>query len=73
MIKLFKYLVLGIAGLIAIGIGMAVLGLAVGLATIAIKIGVVVLVGYGVVRLLGGGKKKSGPQISEADRKWLES
>jgi hypothetical protein len=73
MIKFFKYLVLGIAGLIAIGIGMAVLGLAVGLATLAIKIGVVVLIGYGVVRLLGGGKKKDEPRLSEADRKWLES
>lgn len=72
MIKLFKYLVLGIAACIAIGLGLAVLGLAVGLATLAIKIGVVVLIGYGVVRLLGGGKKSS-PQISEADRKWLES
>ncbi|HEY0305047.1 MAG TPA: hypothetical protein VGC44_08735 [Longimicrobiales bacterium] len=73
MMKLFKYLVMGIAGLIAISIGFAVLGLAVGLATLAIKIGVVVLIGYGVVRLLGGGKKKDTYRISDADRKWLES
>ena len=72
MMKLFKYLVMGIAAIIAIGLGMAVLGLAVGLATLAIKIGVVVLIGYGVVRLLGGGKKGP-PQISESDRRWLES
>ena len=72
MMKLFKYLVIGIAAIIALSLGMAVLGLAVGLATLAIKIGVVVLLGYGVVRLLGGGRK-SRPQISEADRKWLES
>ncbi|HEX6066885.1 MAG TPA: hypothetical protein VFZ04_21765 [Longimicrobiales bacterium] len=72
MMKLFKYLVLGIAAIIALGLGLAVLGFAVGLATLAIKIGVVVLIGYGVVRLLGGGKKRP-PQLSEADRKWLES
>jgi hypothetical protein len=73
MMKLFKYLVMGIAGIIAISIGFAVLGLAVGLATLAIKIGVVVLIGYGVVRLLGGGKKKDADRISEADRRWLNS
>jgi Na+-transporting methylmalonyl-CoA/oxaloacetate decarboxylase gamma subunit len=72
MIKFFKYLVFGIAGLIAIGIGMAVLGMALSLAVLAIKIGVVVMIGYGVVHLLTGGKKKE-PQISEADRKWLNS
>jgi Na+-transporting methylmalonyl-CoA/oxaloacetate decarboxylase gamma subunit len=73
MMKLLKYLVMGIAALIAIGIGFAVLGLAVGLATLAIKIGVVVLIGYGVVRLFGGMKKHDSPKISDADRKWLES
>jgi O-antigen/teichoic acid export membrane protein len=72
MMKLLKYLVIGIAAIVALSLGFAVLGLAVGLATLAIKIGVVVLLGYGVVRLLGGGKKRP-PQISEADRKWLES
>ena len=72
MIKFFKYLVLGIAGLIAIGIGMAVLGMALGLAVLAIKIGVVLLIGYGVVRLLTGSRKQT-PTISEADRRWLES
>ena len=72
MIKLFKYLVIGIAACIAIGLGLAALGLAIGLATLAIKVGVVVLIGYGVVRLLGFGKSKT-PQISDADRKWLES
>lgn len=72
MIKLFKYLVIGIAACIAIGLGLAALGVALGLLTLAIKVGVVVLIGYGVVRLLGFGKNKT-PQISEADRKWLES
>lgn len=73
MMKFFKYLVIGIAGLIAISIGFAVLGIAFGLAMLAIKIGVVVLIGYGVVRLFGGGRPKHEPQLSEADRKWLES
>jgi hypothetical protein len=73
MMKLFKYLVMGIAACIAIGLGLAVLGIAFGLITLALKIGVVVLIGYGVVRLLGGGKKKDEPRLSEADRKWLES
>jgi hypothetical protein len=70
--KFFKYLIMGIVGIIAVSLGFAVLGIAFGLAMLAIKIGVVVLIGYGVVRLLGVGKKKT-PQISEADRKWLES
>ena len=73
MIKFFKYLVMGIVGLIAVALGFAVLGLAFGLAMLAIKIGVVVLIGYGVVRLFGGLKPKHEPQLSEADRKWLES
>jgi len=70
--KFFKYVMIGIIGLIAIGVGLWAIGIAIGLAVLAIKIGVVVAIGYGVVRLLGGGKKKS-PQISESDRKWLES
>jgi hypothetical protein len=70
--KLFKYLMIGIAGLIAISLGLWAVGVAIGLAVLAIKIGVVVAIGYGVVRLLGGGKKKT-PEISESDRKWLES
>ena len=73
MMKFLKYLVMGIAACIAIGIGLTVLGMALGLAAFAIKIGVVVLIGYGVVRLLGGVGKKDEPRISEADRKWLES
>ena len=72
--KMLKFFVMGIAGLIAIGLGLAALGLAFGLAVLAIKVGVVVAIGYGVVKLVGGGRKKSAePQISEADRRWLES
>jgi hypothetical protein len=74
MIKFFKFLVMGIAALVAISIGFAVLGLAFGLAMLAIKIGIVVLIGYGVVKLISGGKNKpEEPRISEADRKWLNS
>ena len=70
--KFFKYLMIGVLGLIAISLGLWAVGIAIGLAVLAIKIGVVIAIGYGVVRLLGGGKKKP-PQISDADRKWLES
>jgi hypothetical protein len=73
MMTLFKFLVIGVAAIVAIGLGLTVLGLAFGLLTLAIKVGVVVLIGYGVVRLLGFGKNKNAPQISDADRKWLES
>jgi hypothetical protein len=73
MMKFFKYLVMGIAGLVAIALGMAVLGIAISLAVLAIKIGVVVLIGYGIFRLLGGGRKSDAARISDADRKWLES
>jgi hypothetical protein len=73
MIKFFKYLAMGIAACIAIGIGLTVLGFAFGLVALAIKLGVVVLIGYGVVRLFGGMKKKEEPRLSDADRKWLES
>jgi hypothetical protein len=73
MLKFFKYLVIGIAACIAIGIGLSVLGLVFGLAALALKIGVVVMIGYGVVYLLKGRKKHDSPQISDADRKWLES
>ena len=72
--KMLKFFVMGIAGLIVIGLGLAAVGIAFGLAVLALKIGVVVAIGYGVVKLVGGGKKKPlEPQISEADRKWLES
>jgi predicted lipid-binding transport protein (Tim44 family) len=73
MMKFFKYLFIGLAACMAIGVGMVVLGLALGLAAFAIKIGVIALVGYGVVKLISGLKKKDEPRLSEADRKWLES
>ncbi|MGQ0560441.1 MAG: hypothetical protein ACT443_01050 [Gemmatimonadota bacterium] len=70
--KIFKFLVIGVLALVGIGVALSLLGLAFGLAMLALKVGIVVAIGYGVVRLLGGGRKKQ-PEISEADRKWLES
>jgi Na+-transporting methylmalonyl-CoA/oxaloacetate decarboxylase gamma subunit len=72
MIKFFKFLVIGFLGLIGLGLAFTVLGIAVGLAMLAVKIGVIAAIGYGVYRLLGGGKPKP-PEISAEDRKWLES
>jgi hypothetical protein len=71
--KILKFFVLGVCAIVGISIALAVLGLAIGLAVLAIKVGVVVLIGYGVVKLLGGRKGPKAPEISEADRKWLES
>lgn len=71
--KFFKFVVIGILALIGIGVGLTVLGLAFGLAMLAVKVAVVGAIGYGVYKLVGGGKKSRVPEISEADRKWLES
>ena len=73
IMKIVKYGVMGIAALIAIGLGLAAVGIAFGLAVLALKIGVVVAIGYGVAKLIGVGGKAKKPEISEADRKWLES
>lgn len=71
---ILKFLAIGVIGIIAIGVLLTVLGMAVGLAVLAIKVGVVVAIGYGAVKLFqavtGKGKPK---EISAADRKWLES
>jgi hypothetical protein len=67
--NLFKYLVIGIAAIFAFKLAIAVLGFAFGLAIVAVPC---LLIGWVAYKLLGG-KKKSSPQISEADRKWLES
>lgn len=71
--KIFKYFVMGVAALIAISLGLWAVGLAIGLAMLAIKVGVVVLIGYGVVKLVTGSKKPKTPEISAEDKKWLES
>jgi Na+-transporting methylmalonyl-CoA/oxaloacetate decarboxylase gamma subunit len=66
----FRFLLIGVLALVGIGVALAVLGIAVGLATLALKVGVVVGIGYLVVRMF---KPRPKNQISEADRKWLES
>lgn len=75
MLGILKFLLMGVLAIAALGLGLGllgiVLGLAVGLAVLAVKVGVVALIGYGVWRLVRGRHPEK--QISAADRKWLES
>ena len=70
IVNFFKFIVVGVLALIGIGVAFTLIGFAISL---AIKVGILAAIGYGVYRLLGGGGKSSAPEISEADRKWLES
>jgi uncharacterized membrane protein required for colicin V production len=63
----FKYLVIGVAALLALKIALGVLGFAFGLAMVAVPFAVI---GFVVYKIFG---PKQSKQISEADRKWLES
>ncbi|MEX2281176.1 MAG: hypothetical protein WEE89_01685 [Gemmatimonadota bacterium] len=63
----FKYLVIGVAALIALKIALGILGFAFGLAIIAIPFAVI---GFVVYKIFGS---KPSKQISDADKKWLES
>lgn len=67
----FKYLVIGLAAIVALKIVFAAIGFAIGLLALAIPVAALGLLGYGVYRIFG--PKKSDRQISDADRKWLES
>lgn len=67
--KIFKFLVIGVLAFIGVSVALSLIGLAVAL---AIKVGVIALIGFGVYKLVGGGKPKT-PEISAEDRKWLES
>ena len=69
---IFKYAVIGILALIGIGIAFSLVSFAL---VLAIKVGIVAAIGYGVYKLVGGGRNKQlkQPEISEADRRWLES
>lgn len=67
--KIFKYLVIGFLAFIGVSIAFSLIGLAIAL---AIKVAVIAAIGFGVYKLVGGGKPKP-PQISAEDRKWLES
>ena len=75
IIKFFVIGLLAIAGLgLALGLLGAVFGVAVFLASMLLKVGVVALIGYGAIKLFGAltgrGRVK---EISAEDRKWLES
>lgn len=67
--NIFKYLVIGIVAIIALKIA---LGLAFGLLGIAVMCLPLLLVGFVVYKVIGPKKPKT-PEISEADRRWLES
>lgn len=64
----FKYLIIGVVAIFALKIA---LGLAIGLLTLAAFVVPIAVVGYVIVKIVGGGKKEK--QISDADRRWLES
>lgn len=66
---ILRLLILGLVGLVVLGVGLTVLGIAVGLATLLLKLAIPVAIGYFVVKLLAPKRK----QLSEEDRKWLES
>jgi hypothetical protein len=70
--KFFKFIGIGILAIIGLGIALSILGVAIGLAVLAVKLGVIAAIGYGVYKLVGGGKPKP-PEISAEDRKWLNS
>jgi hypothetical protein len=68
-----KLLAFGVAGIIALGVVLTVVGLAVGLAAFLLfKVVPILLVGWLVMKLISP-KKEKVPEISESDRKWLES
>lgn len=68
--QIFKFIIVGFLALIGIGIAFSLIGFAIAL---AVKIGVLALIGFGIYKVIGIGKRPKEPQISEADRKWLES
>ncbi|MGH7471245.1 MAG: hypothetical protein ACRENP_25125 [Longimicrobiales bacterium] len=62
-----KYLVIGIAAIFAIGLAFTLLGFAFKVLVLAVP---VALVGFVAYKIFG---RKSSKQISDTDRKWLES
>ena len=68
--SILRLLIMGLVGLVVLGVGLTVLGIAVGVATLLLKLAIPVAIGYFVIKMIApGGKKK----LSEEDRKWLES
>lgn len=68
--SILRLLIMGLVGLVVLGVGLTVLGIAVGVATLLLKLAIPVAIGYFVIKMLSPGSKK---QISEEDRKWLEN
>ena len=72
---ILTFLVMGVVAIAVAGVVLAVVGAALGLAIgigffLLFKVLPLMLVGYVVMRLVA---PKSTKQLSEADRKWLES
>ncbi len=72
---ILTFLVMGVIAIAVAGVVLAVVGSAIGLAVglaffLLFKVLPVMLVGYVVVRMFA---PKSTKQLSDADRKWLES
>ncbi len=73
---ILTFLVMGVIAIAVAGVVLAVVGAALGLAIgigffLLFKVLPLLLVGYVVMKLIA--PKSSKPQLSEADRKWLES
>lgn len=70
MSSLLTFLLVGLVALVVVGVALSVIGAALGLAMFLLfKVAPIVLVGYVVLRLIKPKRK----QISDADRRWLES
>lgn len=69
--SLLTYLIVGIIALVALGVVLTVVGAAIGLASFLLfKVAPILLIGWVAIKLFSRSKRK---QISEADRRWLES
>jgi hypothetical protein len=74
---IFKFFFIGILAIAGVGLALGLVGvlfgIAMGLAVLALKLGVVAAIGYGAYRLFRAVAGPKTPQISAEDRKWLES
>ena len=67
--SILRLLIMGLVGLVVLGLGLTVLGIAVGVAALLLKLAIPVAIGYFVIKALAPKR----PQLSDEDRKWLES
>jgi len=68
--SLLRFIVIGFLGIVVLGVGLTVVGMAVGLATFLLfKVAPLVLIGYFAMRLFAPKRK----ELSDADQKWLNS